>query len=294
MPERRIDHAIANLSEVKLHYAHSGEGRLLLFLHGFPEFWYEWKEQLAFFSDSHLAVAPDQRGYNLSSRPSQVSEYAIQRLANDVRELIAHLGRERCSLVAHDWGGFVACVVAHLYPETVGRLILINSCNPTQWMHGFRSMPEQIAASQYVHLFRSEQAEAALSVDDYVPFASQAFRDSAGNPILPEAELALYREAWSRPGGLTGGLNYYRALPVSPGAVGEPTSEEPAPIPDYPIEVPTRIIWGDADAFLRRELLDIQPELFSNLDIQLISGASHWVVHEQPETVNRLIAEFLP
>ncbi len=104
MRGEHLEHGFAELSEVRLHYARSGEGELLLFLHGFPEYWYEWRVQLAHFSASHFAVAPDLRGYNLSSRPAAVSAYTPEHLARDIQELVHHFGRERCSVVAHDWG----------------------------------------------------------------------------------------------------------------------------------------------------------------------------------------------
>ena len=287
----------AELSDVRLHYASAGEGELLLFIHGFPEFWYEWRVQLAHFGASRRAVAPDLRGYNLSSRPSELSAYTPERLAKDIQELVVHLGHERCSVVAHDWGGFVASYFAHFYPESINKLVLINSCNPTQWWRGFTSLPAQIEASQYILAFRSEGIEDMLSADGYAPFIEQVFRDASGKSVLSDEERKKYLEAWSREGGLTGGLNYYRALPFGPPTLDADADaalpDVEASMRDFDISAPTRIIWGDADDALRKELLEIQPELFAELDIALVPGASHWVIHERPDEVNRLIGEFL-
>ncbi len=288
-----LEHGFAELSEVRLHYARSGEGHLLLFLHGFPEYWYEWRVQLALFSASHLTVAPDLRGYNLSSRPAAVSAYTPEHLVRDMQELVTHFGRERCSVVAHDWGGFVASYFAHGHPEMLDKLILINACNPTQWWRGFTSLDAQVEASQYIRAFRSDGAEVLLSADGYVPFFDGVFRDAAGNAVMSEEDRQRYLETWTQEGGLTGGLNYYRALPFEPPAPGEAAADVEPLMRDFAIETPTRIIWGDADVALRKELLAIRPELFADLDIVYVEGASHWVVHEQPDVVNGLIEEFL-
>ena len=100
-----VDHAYADVNGVRLHYAQAGRGPLLLFLHGFPQFWYAWKDQLAEFGTDHHVVAPDMRGYTLSSRPASVDAYGIEHLVEDVRALAAHLGHRRFTLIGHDSGG---------------------------------------------------------------------------------------------------------------------------------------------------------------------------------------------
>ena len=125
-----IRHAEAEVNGVRLHYAAAGAGSLVMFVHGFPEFWYEWRRQLVEFGRDHLAVAPDMRGYNLSSRPSDLDAYAVPTLVEDIRALAEHLGHRRFTLVAHDWGGAVAWVFAMLHPGMLERLVLINAPHP--------------------------------------------------------------------------------------------------------------------------------------------------------------------
>jgi pimeloyl-ACP methyl ester carboxylesterase len=290
-----IRHGEVALEDVTLHYARCGEGELVIFLHGFPQFWYQWRHQLPVFGAARLAVAPDMRGYNLSSRPPAISSYVPERLAADVAGLVRHFSTERCAVVGHDWGGFVAAMFAHFYPQMVERLVLINAPNPTQWMTGFMSLPAQIEASQYIRLFRSPEAEQLLSAGGWESFCDTAFVDAQGRPLLSEEERPRYIEAWSRAGGLTGGLNYYRALPVEPPeAAAAPAGPPPADIPVFTVRAPTRVIWGDRDAFLMAECLDLCPEVFADdLEIRFVQGASHWVAQERMETVNDLIAEFL-
>src|SRR5215470_3078006 len=117
----------ADVNGVKLHYVTAGKGKLIMFVHGFPEFWYEWKNQLLEFGRDHLAVAPDMRGYNLSSKPAELSAYAVPQLVEDVRALMAELSKDVAGsrvLVAHDWGGAIAWVFAALHPELVDKLVI--------------------------------------------------------------------------------------------------------------------------------------------------------------------------
>jgi len=117
---------------VRLHYVLKGSGdKLLLFLHGFPEFWYAWRHQLEFFSArGYKCVAVDMRGYNESDKPRGVSAYDRDLLMDDVRDLVAALGHQSCTLVAHDWGGIVAWDVVRKYPDIFERLVILNSPHP--------------------------------------------------------------------------------------------------------------------------------------------------------------------
>src|SRR5271166_2812118 len=127
---RDLRHEFAGVNGVRLHYVTAGTGKLLLFLHGFPEFWYEWKRQLEEFSRDFRVVAPDMRGYNLSSKPAGVDQYKLDFLLEDVRALVQHLGCDKCILAGHDWGGFVAWTFAGLFPDRVEKLIIINAPHP--------------------------------------------------------------------------------------------------------------------------------------------------------------------
>lgn len=142
-----IEHALADVNGVRLHYASAGEGKLILFLHGFPEFWYMWKEQLAEFSRDYRAVALDMRGYNLSSKPAEVEAYGIDFLIEDVRGLAAHLGYEKFILAGHDWGGVVAWAFALRHPNLLEKLIIVNAPHPAIFRRELRENPRQQAAS---------------------------------------------------------------------------------------------------------------------------------------------------
>src|SRR5262249_13023724 len=152
---------------VRLHYAATGKGKLMLFLHGFPEFWYEWKDQLAEFGKNYQAVAPDMRGYNLSSKPAETDQYQVKYLVEDVRALAEHFGQKKFILVGHDWGGAIAWAFAIAHPEYLEKLIVINAPHPGVFQRELRENPAQQKASSYMLLFRSPQAEETLSADNY-------------------------------------------------------------------------------------------------------------------------------
>ena len=107
----------ADINDVRIHYKSVGQGKLILFVHGFPEFWGEWENQLVEFGKDYQAVALDMRGFNLSSKPENVDAYHAKHLINDLRALAEHLGHQKFTLVAHDWGGAVAWSAAMRYPE---------------------------------------------------------------------------------------------------------------------------------------------------------------------------------
>ncbi len=294
-PDLRIEHHYAALPNgTTLHYAACGAGPLILFVHGFPEFWYEWKDQLAEFGEDHRAVAPDMRGYNLSSKPAEVSAYRAKHLVEDLRLLIDHLGAQRCVMVAHDWGGAIAWNFAAAHPERLEKLVIINAPHPAIFSRELRHNPAQQAASAYMNLFRSDKAERVLSENDYARLARmtvEAWGASGGSAT--EEDRRAYIAAWSQPGALTGGLNWYRASPLyPPEAAGAalPPQLDPAL---FRVSVPTLVIWGERDEALLIANLDGIETLVEDLRIVRIPDGSHWVVHEQPARVNALIREFL-
>ena len=210
---------------MKLHCAVAGEtGRpLMLFLHGFPEFWYAWRTPLEYFAArGWLALAPDQRGYNLSDRPAEVTAYRARLLVEDIRALAAHYSQEPFVLVAHDWGGAVAWGLAIAHPELVSHLVIVNSPHPYTFWRELVNNPAQRKASEYMLLFRSPKAERVLQENGYARLLG-AFAEF-GDDVMSDSDRAAYIGAWSQPGALTGGLNYYRASPMYP-----PTASDPGP-----------------------------------------------------------------
>jgi len=291
-----LDSRFADVNTVRLHYVSAGEGPLMLFVHGFPEFWGAWEEQLAEFSSDHQAVALDMRGYNLSSKPEDIADYAIDELVSDIKALVAHLGHRQLVLVAHDWGGAVAWSFANRHPELLESLVIINSPHPVVFARELLVNADQQAASTYMRTFQAPGIEDVLAQNNYALLIDKVFKAGKGWELTPD-DRDKYLAAWSQPGALTCGLNYYRASPLYPPA----TEEERARIrgiADLPpevfsVQVPTLVIWGEKDTALLPGLLDGLDKYVADLTIKRIPDGSHWVVHEQPAMVNGCIREFL-
>ncbi len=279
----------AEVNGVRLHYVEEGKGTLILFLHGFPEFWYSWKDLLADFGRDHHAVALDMRGYNLSAKPEPVDAYRVPVIVEDVHALAVALKARKFILVGHDWGGVIAWAFAAQHPEMLQKLVIINAPHPTVFARELANNPAQQKASVYFNLFNSPGAEQVLSANNYAGML-QAFGSS-----LSEEDRKQYLEAWNRPGGLTGGLNYYRAAQLrSPaGTPSETAAPPPAIAPLAAITTPTLVIWGEKDTALLTGNLEGLDPYVKPLTIQRIPDGSHWVVHEKPELVIRYIREFL-
>jgi pimeloyl-ACP methyl ester carboxylesterase len=297
-----LSHEYADVNGVRLHYVRAGSGPLVLFLHGFPEFWYEWTNQLAEFSRDHTVVAPDMRGYNLSSKPADLSAYEMPQLVEDVRALAAGLikstGGSRFTLVAHDWGGVVAWVFAALHPEMLDKLVIVNAPHPTIFGRLLRENAAQQQASGYMLMFRSPQAEATLSADSYAALTAAVLGGGLKDGTVSQADKAAYIEAWSQPGALTGGLNYYRAAGIGPvtrpaSAADASATAPTATAPPLMIRVPTLVIWGEKDTALLPANLDGLEEFVPKLTVRRVPDGTHWVVREKPAEVNRLLREFL-
>ena len=316
-----IRHEFADVNGVRIHYAiaqpanvparerageshgvaaRTGNTKLIVFLHGFPEFWYAWRKQLVEFGQDFIAVAPDMRGYNLSSKPAAVEEYDIRKLVGDVRALVEHLARShhlpasKCFLVGHDWGGVVAWGVALAFPEIVEKLVIINAPHPKIFERELRENPKQQQASQYMLLFRSSQAEEMMSANQFALMQEGILGLGIRQGYISEADRKAYVEAWSQPGALTGGLNYYRAAeagpPIEPG--GE-VFKMYGRIGSFEAKMPTLVMWGEQDPYLLTSNLDGLEQYVPRLTIERIPDATHWVVHEKPEQVNSLIRKFL-
>jgi pimeloyl-ACP methyl ester carboxylesterase len=282
----------------RLHYASAGQrGKpLLLFVHGFPEFWYEWQAQLAEFGADYFAVAPDMRGFNLSDMPSEPAAYKAKLLIEDLRLLIGELGYERCVMIAHDWGGAVAWSFAIALPQMLEKLIIINAPHPYLFMRALANDPAQQKASAYMNWLRAPGSEAALAKDDFAMM--DGFLSGMGQspaPWFAGHTRQKYHQCWAR--GLTGGVNYYRASPLYPPTDADPGAQrlqsqmQPE---DFRVKVPTRVIWGESDIALPKGLLNGLDAFVEQLELVRIPEGSHWVVHEQPERINSLIREALP
>jgi epoxide hydrolase 4 len=276
-------HRFLKTNGVNLHYVTQGQGPLMLFLHGFPEFWYSWRHQLDYFSDRYTCVALDLRGYNDSDKPKGTDAYRIEVFVEDVRGVIQSLGDGPMTLVGHDWGGAIAWAFAYAHPDLLQRLIVMNMPHPAKFAEGLRT-PQQLARSWYIGAFQLPLLpELILEAGDFW-LIEQAFRGMAiDKTAFSDADLREYKAAAAKPGALTAMVNYYRANAPSLASLDSWGM----------LNLPTLMIWGEDDTALGKELTLGTEAYVSDLRLRYIPQCSHWVQQEQPHQVNALMAEFL-
>lgn len=271
---------------IRLHVVSAGPatGPLVILLHGFPDFWYGWRRQIAALAAAgYRVLAPDQRGYNRSPRPSGLAAYRLEILAADVVGLIRAAGREHAVLVGHDWGGIVAWAAALLYPAQVARLVILNAPHPGVTQAYLRRHPVELLHSAHIFLFQVPGLpERLLGVRRAAPLAL-LLRITSRPGTFPAADLRRYRRAWTRPGALAAMIHWYRAVGRYPSAL--PAGGR--------VAAPTLGIWGAQDPFLSRGLAAASFARCDAARLEFIEGASHWVQHEEPERVNTLLQAFL-
>jgi epoxide hydrolase 4 len=284
----------ADVNGVRLHYVSAGTGPLILFVHGFPEFWYAWRKQLLEFGRDHQAVAVDMRGYNLSSKPDSLDAYQVPNMVEDLRALADHFGARTFVLVAHDWGGVIAWAFAMTHPDRLEKFVAINAPHPAIFARELARNPAQQQASMYMLAFRAPGAEQMLAANNYEPLTRSVLGDLLAAGHFTAADSAEYLKAWSQPGALTGGLNYYRASRIGVSATGAPAvPSAPPTAAQLTVSVPTLVIWGERDPYLLTGNLDGLDALVPALTVRRIPDATHWIVHERPAEVNAMIREFL-
>jgi pimeloyl-ACP methyl ester carboxylesterase len=259
----------AQIGDVRLHYVEAGQGPLVVLLHGFPEFWYGWRQQIEPLAAAGFrVVVPDTRGYNLSSKPDGVAAYDISLLAADIRDLIHERGAQTAMLVGHDWGGSIAWATAMNHPEVVDRLAILNAAHPRKLSQGLHH-PGQLRKSWYFFFFDLPDLPETVVHANHWHF----FRH-----FLHDARPAFTPED-------TGMINYYRS--------SVRTSPKKAEAALRPISAPTLVIWGQRDHYLGPELAEPDHDDVPNLDrVERLPDASHWVHHDEAERVNQLLIDF--
>jgi epoxide hydrolase 4 len=278
-----ISESYAEVNGVRLHYAEAGKGPLVVLLHGFPEFWYSWRHQITALAQAgYHVVAPDMRGYNLSSKPSGWREYDAESLAGDIAGLIRHLGVENAYVAGHDWGAAVAYFTAMEHPDVVKRLAILNVPHPARMIESFRTW-RQLRKSWYMFFFQLPVIPERLLAASGCVAAKRALRAESPD-AFSDADVERYVEAWSQPGALTTMINYYRAaLRRSPRSALARLRR---------IDVPVLVIWGERDSVLGSELAEPEAKWVSDVRVERIPQATHWVQHDAPERVNELLTGF--
>lgn len=278
--EWQEDYIVTN--GIRLHYVTQGEGPLMLMLHGFPEFWYSWRQQISEFAKDYKVVAIDLRGYNKSDKPQAQSAYVMSEFIKDVKGVINGLGYDRCVLVGHDWGGMIAWYFAYAHPEMLEQLIVLNIPHPAKFAQGFRT-PQQLLRSAYIFFFQLPVLpELMFQSNDYQAVESAFLGMAVDKNAFTKTDLEAYKDAAAQRGALTAMLNYYRNALTTFGQSNWGV-----------LDVPTLMIWGESDTALGKELTYGTEQYVKDFQLKYIPNCSHWVQQEQPALVNQYMREFL-
>ena len=273
--DAKVSHHYADNDGVKIHYAKAGEtGPLVVMIHGFPDFWYSWNEQLKALQSTHRVVAMDLRGYNRSDKPKGLEQYAMPRLVSDVAAVIRDAGEKKAVIVGHDWGGMVAWRLAMAKPEMTDRLIVLNLPHPKGLSRELANNPDQQRNSQYARNFQQPGAHEKLSAERLIRW------------VKGVAKRAKYIEAMKR-SDFEAMLNYYkRNYPRPP--YKEDTSKP------VRLKMPVLLIHGlDDRALLHGALNKTWEWLDGDLTLVTVPGAGHFVHHDKPEFINRTLKMWL-
>ncbi|KAG5684138.1 hypothetical protein PVAND_013379 [Polypedilum vanderplanki] len=272
-------HKFIQVNGIKLHYVEKGNPTkpLIVFVHGFPEFWYSWRHQIKEFSKDYWTITIDQRGYGDSEKPSKISEYHINNMADDIRALVKKLGREKFILIAHDWGAAVGFNYVYRYMDTIEKYVMIGGPPSEAWKKLIVSSPKQFIMSWYIFFFQMPWLpEFVIRCNDLKSFDTMR--------LGSKEDVECFKYTFSKPGALTSPINYYRAIKVlNP----DPPLKKPANC------APGLFLLGEYDKYIARSTGKLAKAELDNLDFKLIMSANHFAQQHKPEETNRMIREFL-
>jgi pimeloyl-ACP methyl ester carboxylesterase len=279
-----IKHSDYDFGGVTLHVAEAGNpnGKVIIFLHGFPEFWYGWHKQLDYFTDKgYRVMAPDQRGYNGSSKPKGVKAYTIEKLTGDIIGLIQQATAEKVYLVGHDWGGAVAWALAQHHSHLLEKLIVLNMPHPEVMEENLKKNPKQMLRSWYAGFFQLPVLPEITSSASHYSVLKRSMKASAKEGTFSEEDMRHYKTAWQQKGALTAMINWYRAYKYSARDI---TRE---------VTIPTLLLWGKQDTFLTYTMAEPSIDKCTNGKLIYLEDATHWLHHEKPDEVDSYIYNFI-
>lgn len=279
-----IEEKYVETNGIKLHTVIIGSGEPIILLHGFPEFWYCWKNVIPGLKDKYQLIIPDMRGYNLSDKPEGVENYSLNILVDDIKGLSEKLNLGKFYLVGHDWGGVVSWAYGEKYPETLKKLIILNAPHLVIFQNLLSKNKSQRKASGYIFKFLQPNGEKFLFENDFQALKFAVFANTVKKNAFSAFDKEKYIEAWSQPGAITGGVNYYRARGGSISGDMEWNGI---------INVPTLVIHGMKDTALTPNILEGLEEYVKDLKVIRIEEASHWVMADEPQRVISSILDFI-
>lgn len=262
-----VEHKYADNNGIKIHYACMGNGPLVVFIHGFPDFWYSWHHQMNGLKDDYRVVALDTRGYNKSDKPEKQEDYDMKLLVQDVAAVIRAERQEKAVIVGHDWGGAIAWQFATTMPHMATKLIIVNLPHPKGIARELASNPQQQADAQYARNFQQPDSHNRLNPQIL-----------AGIVAKDEASRATYVEAFQN-SSINGMMNYYRQ-----NYPREPYVEFAVNMPN--VSIPVLQFHGLKDTALHHHGLNHTWEwIDKDYTLVTIPHAGHWAHHEAPDLV---------
>ena len=284
-----VNHDYAEVNGLRLHYARAGSGPSIVLLHGFPQCWYQYRHQLVDLADQHTVVAPDLRGYNLSSKPEDVHAYLTCHMVEDIHQLILALGFSETLLVGHDVGGAVAWSFALHHPELVRGLVILDAPHPALFDQALHQDADQQKASAYMLHARRPDAAQLFAADNFA-----VLRAALDEPFITDTDLDAYMDSWRQPGALAGALRWFHAEGLGP------ASEDGTPargnvvtdIAPLTVQVPTLVLYSSADRWIRPASHRGLGRYVPDLEFVELSGATHWITDEHPALVTTHIRRF--
>jgi len=289
-----LEYRQINLTDVSFSVAYvatDSTKETIFFLHGFPEGWSTWFELIPFLAEDYNLFMPNQRGYNLTSKPSDVSSYTVDRLVSDAIQLMRYASPKPVHLVAHDWGGIVAWIIAHQHPEHIIDLTILDAPHPNIFVDLLRKNVQQQTDSDYIFLLLPQGSDQLLASHDYA-----LLKAAYANETWWTAEREKnYLDAWSQPNELNSTINWYRANIFPSDGKFNPDLKTTFP-ENLLISVPTLVLWGAKDpSFVLPENLERLPEFILDrlLTIKLFPTATHWLPHEAPVEIASTFKEWV-
>jgi epoxide hydrolase 4 len=280
-----LEERMVDTNGTRLHVVLAGpaDGPPVLLLHGYPEFWWGWHEQIARLAPAgYRVIAPDQRGYNASEKPAGVDAYRVDLLTADLLGLLDALGYRQVNLAGHDWGGAIAWYLVLEHPERFRKLVMFNAPHPLAWRDA-RQGPEQEETINWFRTFFQLPwiPELGARAGNWW-LVTKNLRDTSRPGTFPESDLDYYRSAWDRDGSMGAMINWYRASFRHPHVVEG----------DGVVRVPTRLVWGMRDRFFESRLARLSLPHCAQATLVELPDAGHWLLHEEPERTSREMMEF--
>ena len=255
---------------------------LVVLLHGFPEFWKTWESQIDdLVNASFYVMIPDQRGYNLSSKPKDIGDYKLSLIMQDVLGLLDHAEKEKAYLGGHDWGGAVAWLLATEHPERFYKIAIVNIGHPLTFQWYLLHDKDQWNRSHYVRKFLLPYLPQKYLSQNNFELLESVLIGSSNPGTFSSEDIRAYKLAWNDRGTVSCMVNWYRAQLFRPRGVK-----------NVKIKVPIHLIFGVNDKFVKYEMAAKSLEMCENGQLTTVEGATHWVLHEEPKKVNKVLVDF--